>query len=128
MRHQYNKLIELKTWPKTRHVFVRWLLTSLVKYGHVTTTSKRAKVLKSEADSFFSRLIGLSKKYDEQGARREAIRIIKSTIFGEEEGKKIMDELLPKYTQEQRTSSFVADYKIGFKPGDGAEKIRIALL
>lgn len=100
----------------------------MVQYGHVTTTTKRAKVLKSEADSFFSRLIGLSKRYDEQGARREAIRIVKSTIFGEDAGKKVVNELLPKYTSEKRTSSFVADYKIGFNKGDASEKIRITLL
>jgi hypothetical protein len=51
----------------------------------MTTTSKRAKVLKSEADSFFSRLIRMMNKYEEKDAKRECIRYVKSVLFGKEE-------------------------------------------
>lgn len=62
-------------------------LTSLVKNGKITTTPKRAKVLKAYADSFFSSLLSLYEKGDEAYAQREAIRIVKATIYGEEDGK-----------------------------------------
>jgi ribosomal protein L17 len=62
------------------------MLTSLVKVGRLTTTPKRAKVLKSEADAFFSKLVNTYTRYsDEKESTRECIRIVKATIFGEDE-------------------------------------------
>ena len=128
MRHKKNKLLELHTWAKNRQVFVRQLLTNLIKNGKTTTTPKRAKVLKAEVDSFFSNLIKMTKKLDEKDAKRECIRLIKSQIFGEAEGKKVLNVLLPKYKESGATSSFVADYKLGFRVGDGVQKILLKLL
>ncbi len=128
MRHQDNKMLELHTGAKKRHIFVRQLLTNLVKNGKTTTTPKRAKVLKSEIDSFFANLVKMNKKLDPKDARRESIRYIKSIIFGEAEGKKVLNVLLPKYIESGSTSSFVADYKLGFRVGDGVQKILLKLL
>jgi len=121
-------MLELHTWAKTRHVFVRQLLTNLVKNGKITTTPKRAKVLKAEADAFFAHLIDLTKRLDEKDAKRECIRYVKSAIYGEDEGKKVIQTLLPKYKESGATSSFVADYKLGFRVGDGVQKILLKLL
>ncbi len=121
-------MLELHTWAKKRDVYIRQLLTNLVKNGKTTTTPKRAKVLKSEIDSFFAKLVSISKKLDEKDAKRECIRYIKSIIFGEAEGKKVLNILLPKYIQSWSTSSFVADYKLGFRVGDGVQKILLKLL
>ncbi|EKD24737.1 MAG: hypothetical protein ACD_80C00167G0035 [uncultured bacterium (gcode 4)] len=128
MRHKKNKLLELHTGAKKRDVFVRQLLSNLVKNGKTTTTPKRAKVLKSEIDSFFANLVKMSKKLDPKDAKRETIRYIKSKIFGEAEGKKVLNVLLPKYMESGSTSSFVADYKLGFRVGDGVQKILLKLL
>ncbi len=128
MRHKLSKMIELDTGAKKRQVFVRQLLTNLVKNGKTTTTPKRAKVLKAEADAFFANLIRMSKKLEEKDAKRECIRLIKATIFGEEEGKKVLNVLLPKYKESGATSSFVADYKLGYRVGDGVQKILLKLL
>lgn len=128
MRHKFNKLLELHTWAKNRHVYVRQLLTNLVKNEKTTTTPKRAKVLKSEVDSFFSNLVRLSKKLEAKDARRECIRYIKSQIYGEAEGKKVLNVLLPKFIESGATTSFVADYKLGFRKGDGVQKILLKLL
>lgn len=87
-------------------------MTNLVKNGKTTTTPKRAKVLKAEVDSFFARLVKITKTLDEKSARRECIRFIKSEIYGEAEGKKVLNVLLPKYIADGATSSFVADYKL----------------
>lgn len=82
MRHRHKRLLQLHTGAKKKTVFIRSLLTSLVKYDAVTTTSKRAKVLKSEADSFFSKLVAQFAKYEnEKDAQRECIRIVKAEIF-----------------------------------------------
>jgi ribosomal protein L17 len=128
MRHKKNRLLELETGPKTRKVFVRQLLTNLVKNGKTTTTPKRAKVLKSEADAFFANLVRLNKKLEEKDARRECIRYIKARIYGEPEGKKVLNVLLPKYLEAGSTTSFVADYKLGHRVGDGVQKIMLKLL
>ena len=128
MRHKNNKMLELETGAKKRDIFVRQLLTNLVKNGKTTTTPKRAKVLKSEVDSFFANLVKMSKKLEEKDARRECIRYIKSKIYGEAEGKKVLNILLPKYIWSGATSSFVADYKLGFRVGDGVQKILLKLL
>ena len=128
MRHRINKLKELNTWAKKKEVFLRNLLTSLVKHGKVVTTPKRAQVLKAEADSFFSKLVKTYNRYNEEKeSRRECIRIIKATIYGEDEGKKVINELLPKYIAE-KNNSFVSSYKLGFRKGDATEEIMLKLM
>ena len=128
MRHKNNKMLELETGAKKRQIFVRQLLTNLVKNGKTTTTPKRAKVLKSEIDSFFANLVRLNNKLSERDAKRESIRYSKSIIYGEAEGKKVLNVLLPKYIESGSTSSFVADYKLGFRVGDGVQKILLKLI
>lgn len=99
-----------------------------MKNNKIVTTPKRAKVLKAEMDSFLSKLVKTYKKYDdEKASRRECIRIIKQVIFAEEVGKKIINDLLPKYL-EKDSSSFVVNYKLGFRKGDGVELIMLKLL
>ncbi|HKL44364.1 MAG TPA: L17 family ribosomal protein [Candidatus Absconditabacterales bacterium] len=128
MRHRINKLKELNTGAKKKEVFLRNLLTSLVKNGKIVTTPKRAKVLKAEADSFFSKLVKTYTRYNEEKeSRRECIRIIKSTIYGEDEGKKIINDLLPKYI-ENKNKSFVSTYKLGYRKGDASEEIMLKLI
>lgn len=85
-------------------------------------------MLKSEIDTFFADLVRMNKKLEAKDARRESIRYIKSKIFGEDEGKKVLNVLLPKYLESGSTSSFVADYKMGFRVGDGVQKILLKLL
>ncbi len=127
MRHRINKLKELNTGAKKKEVFLRNLLTSLVKNGKVVTTPKRAKVLKAEADAFFSKLVKTYNRYNEENdSKRECIRIIKATIYGEAEWKKVMNTLLPKYIKEQN-KSFVSNYKMWFRKGDAAEQVMLKL-
>lgn len=129
MRHQKNKLIELSTGAKERRIFIRQLLTSLVRSGKVVTTPKRAKVLKSEADSFFSKLLDIATRYkDEKDGKRECIRYVQSVIYGEEDGKKVISTRLPKYKEAGNKSSFVSDYKVGHRVGDASQKIMLKLL
>lgn len=121
-------MLELETGAKKKDIFVRQLLTNLVKNGKTTTTPKRAKVLKAEVDAFFARLIRLHTTLEAKDATRESIRYIKSVIYGEAEGKKVLNVLLPKYKESGAKSSFVADYKLWFRVGDGVQKVLLKLL
>jgi len=104
------------------------MLTNLVRSGKVVTTPKRAKVLKAEADSFFCKLLDISTRYsDESDWKREVIRYVKSTIYGEEEWKKVVSIYLPKYLDSSKKSGFVENYKIWFRKWDAVEKIMVKL-
>ena len=68
MRHHYNRFLELNTGVQKKSNVVRNMLTSLVKHKRVTTTSKKAKVLRYEAEKFFAKLVrtyNRFKKWDE---------------------------------------------------------------
>ncbi|NOZ44239.1 MAG: hypothetical protein GXP45_03760 [bacterium] len=128
MRHKHKQTIKLNTGVKKKSVFKREMLTNLVRTGRLVTTPKRAKVLKADADSFFAHLIDLATRYaDEKDGKREAIAYTKSVIFGKEEGKKVIEVYLPKYLEAKKTSSFVENYKLGFRKGDAVEKIMLKL-
>lgn len=102
-------------------------MTNLVTSGHIVTTPKRAKVLKAYADHFFARLVRLHADRPEDAAR-EGIRYVKSVIWTEDAGKKVIGQLVPSYISQSRTSGYVANYKLGFRKGDGAEQIRVTLI
>lgn len=127
MRHRHNKLLEINTGAKSKPVFLRQLLTNLVRNGKITTTSKRAKVLKSYADSFFADLVSNTAAYDAKDARRENIRLVKSEILSEPEGKKVMDTFLPKFIESGKKSWFITTFKMWYRVGDGAEKVMLKI-
>lgn len=127
MQHRHNTLLEINTGVKSKWVYIRQMLTNLVRNGKVTTTSKRAAVLKAEADALIGRLISNTKNYSEADAKRENIRLIKSVIYSEAEGKKLLNDLLPKFVESGKMSGFVCNYKLGYRLGDGAEKILVKL-
>ena len=125
MQHRKNALLEINTGVKSKWVYIRQMLTNLIRSGKVATTSKRAAVLKAEADNLISRLISNTKNYSEADAKRENIRLIKSVIYSEAEGKKLLNDLLPKFVESGKKSGFVCTYKLGYRLGDWAEKILV---
>ncbi|MDD3263127.1 MAG: L17 family ribosomal protein [Candidatus Absconditabacteria bacterium] len=128
MRHQKKRLLKIDSGAKKKSVYLRVLLTNLIKNGKLSTTQKRAKVVKADADHFFSKLLEITARFkDEKDARRECIRYITSIVYGDE-GKKVIDVLLPKYIQEGRKTGFVASYNLGFRVGDAAPKVLLKLL
>jgi len=127
MRHRKKKTIELKiSSVQKKSLILRNMLTNLVRYGHVTTTSKKAFLLKAYADSFFARVVRTVNIWAKDG-RREAIRYIKSVVFTEPEWKKVIDELVPKFI-EQKNKSYIADYKLGMRKGDSAEEVMLKII
>lgn len=105
--------MELRTGAQKQSNVVRNLLTSLVTHGTITTTPKRAKVLKSHADSFFAGLVGLYANLEATNAKREAIRRTKSIIYTDEAGKKVVNDLVPAWIQKKKKTGFVMDLKLG---------------
>lgn len=106
---------------------VRSLLTNLVKYGAIKTTSRKAFVLKAEADSFFATLVKYAKTKDKKDAKREMDRLVKRRIFGEQEGKKVVNEIIPMMIESGKTSGFIANYKLGPRKGDAAEHVLVKI-
>ncbi len=127
MQHRKNALLEINTGVKSKWVYIRQMLTNLIRNGKVTTTSKRAAVLKAEADALVSRLVSNTKSYSEADAKRENIRLVKSVIYSETEGKKLLNDLLPKFIESGKKSGFISTYKLGYRLGDGAEKILVKI-
>lgn len=128
MRHLNKRVRNISSGAQKTSNVLRNMLTNLVAHGQIVTTQKRAQVLKSIANSFFAGLVRLYKTRPEADAKREAIRKIKSTIYTEIDGKRIMDDLLPKYVERSETSSFVMNLKLGPRPGDSAEKVVVRLI
>jgi ribosomal protein L17 len=128
MRHQNNKLIQLSTWDKKKSIFMRQLLSNIINSGKVVTTPKRAAVLKSMTDWFFSKLLEITDRSEtSEDAKRECIRYVKSVVYWEETWKKVINTLLPKY-KEAGNKSFVADYKVWFRVWDASPKIMLKLI
>ena len=113
MRHRKKRVFELRGGAQKYENVVRNLITALIREGKVTTTQKRGKVLVAEMEKFIGDLLKVDRLYEDQKDRqREAIRRIKRVVFGEAEGKKMLNELLPQIRQTGRTSGFVRLLKL----------------
>jgi ribosomal protein L17 len=128
MRHRKKRSTLLESGAKKKSIVLRNLLTSLVLHGSITTTPAKARSLKAFADKFFSGLMRSYTTYStDQDALRENIRVVKATIYGEDAGKKVIRDLLPQF-KEKKQESFIANYKLGFRPGDSSMKILVKLI
>ncbi len=130
MRHNYNKFLELNTGVQKKSNVIRNMLTSLVQHKRVTTTPKKAKVLKYEAERFFAKLVRVYNKFEnKEHALREVKRIILANTFGWDPIVKVVleDKLLP-YVEENRKSWFVRLYRVGVRKGDNVEKVMVELI
>lgn len=128
MRHNKKKLNKLKSGVQKKQNLIRNMATSLIKNGEIVTTYKKGQVLKSEIDSLLARMVRMFDNYEtDKDVRREAMRAAKDFIYTDSEGKKIVNELLPRYKEEDKKSGFVTYYKLWFRKGDGAEKVLVRL-
>jgi large subunit ribosomal protein L17 len=128
MRHKHKRVLELNTWIVKTTTVLRNMLTNLVDNGKMETTIKRSKSLKAFTDHFFARLVRINKTKDAADAKREAIRYVTSVVYTETAGKKIVNELLPRYLDEWVSTWFVTNYKMWFRSGDAAEKVLVKLV
>lgn len=128
MRHRKNRLLQIRGSVQSRDLVMRTMLTNLVRYGHLTTTEKKAKVLISYADGFLAKLVSMNTTLDEKTAQRETIRWVKARIFGNDEGKKVVREIVPHLLTKKVVSGFITSVKLGKRVGDAAEQIRIEII
>lgn len=128
MRHKKKRTLQLHTGVQKKSNVIRNLLTSLVLHGKMITTKARARALKAEADSLFARLVAFSTKYDEAWAKRESDRLVKNILYTKQAWCKAVQDILPKYIQESRSSGFVISAKLGPRKGDAAEQYLVKLI
>jgi ribosomal protein L17 len=113
MRHKNKRATKLAPGAQERTLLIRNLLTSLVTSGKIVTTSRRAKAICAEADSFFARLVSRATAEDQAAGKRVVIATLKQTLFTEEAGKKVMNDLLPIWAENKKSSGFVQALKLG---------------
>jgi len=129
MRHHYNRLLQLKTGVQKKTNVLRNLITSLFREKRITTTPKRAKVLKYETEKLFAKLVRTYKRYDnKEDSLREVKRILTAIVYDKAVIDEIIDSKLLPYIEENRVSGFVRDYKVGIRIGDSVEKIMVELV
>ncbi len=122
-----NKLLKLRGSVQSRDLLLRTMLTNLVKFEHLTTTEKKAKVLVAYADSFFAKLVSMNNTLDAETAQRETIRWVKARVFGNDEGRKVIREIVPQLLTKNISSGFLSSVKLGKRIGDAAELVKIEI-
>jgi ribosomal protein L17 len=127
MRHKNNRVTKLASGAQKYSLLMRNLLTSLVTSGQIITTQKRGKAVCAEADSFFAHLVKWSTADDAAAGKRVVIAMLKQTLFTEEAGKKVINDLLPARSQAKMNSWFVTGLKLGPRKWDAAEKMIVRI-
>ena len=129
MRHRYNRLLELNTGIQKKDNVLRNMITSLIVEKRITTTPKRAKVVKHEVEKLFSKLVKVYKRYSEKDAsKREVKKILDSILYNKDVIDEIINERLLNYIENGKVSWFVRNYKVWYRKGDAVEKIMIELV
>ena len=129
MRHRYNRLLELNTGIQKKDNVLRNMITSLLVEKRITTTPKRAKVVKHEVEKLFSKLVKVYKRYSEKDvSKREVKRILDSILYNKDVIDEIINERLLNYIENGKVSWFVRNYKVWYRKGDAVEKIMIELV
>ncbi len=52
----------------------------------------------------------------------------KSILFTDEAGKKVLNDLVPNWIQNKKTTGFVMDLKLGARAGDASEKVLVRII
>lgn len=126
MRHRQNKTFN--TGNQKRSMVIRSLLTNLIQYQKIKTTSAKASILLSTADSFIATLVSLYRNLPAQEAKRKADALLKASLLGDKSiGQKFTKTLLPQLVESDKSSGFVSTYKLGRRKGDGAEQVLVKI-
>lgn len=127
MRHKKKRATQLSASAQKRSLIVRNLITSLVTHWTIQTTWKRAQALQAHADSFFSKLVRCYSMYSEWDVRRELIRRVKEVVMTPDAGIKLVDTMLPKRNEENKSFWFVQTLKLWNRAGDNAQKVLVRI-
>ena len=130
MRHHYNRFLDINSGVQKKSNLIRNLITSLIENKRVTTTPKRAKVLRYEAEKLFAKLVKTYNRFENKDdAIREVKKILLANTFGGDKiVNKAIDDKLMQYIQENRKSWFARLYRVGVRKGDNVEKIMVELI
>jgi len=105
------------------------MITSLLVEKRITTTPKRAKVVKYEVEKLFSKLVKTYKRYSEKDvSKREVKRILDSILYNKDVVDEMINERLLNYIENGKVSWFVRNYKVWYRKGDAVEKTMIELV
>lgn len=116
MRHQ--KTTRTLGRPKAqREALMRNLAESLILHEAIETTKAKAKELRGFVEPLITKAKGGT-----LADRRELIKV----LYTDKVINKMMDEIGPRY--KERNGGYTRIMKIGFRPNDGAEKVRIELV
>ena len=96
---------------------LRSIVTSLFQHERIETTEAKAKELRKVAD----KMLTLAKRGDLH-ARRQVL----AYVMDEDVGKKLFDEIAPKYTDRQ--GGYTRIIKTGVRQGDAAPMVIIELV
>ena len=113
MRHN-NKIKTLGRKKAQRTALIRNLAESLVLYGSIRTTKAKAKVLRSAIERAITK------------ASRGTIadrRAVNKLVYTKGAANKLFKELGPKF--KSRQGGYTRTTKVGHRPQDGAEMVRI---
>lgn len=113
MRHRHKgKTLDRKTAP--RKALFRNLLTSLILYEKIRTTTAKAKALKPIAEKLITK-----GKNNNLTSRRE----LHTYLFTDNAVKKILEELSPRY--KDRKGGYLRITKLNARQGDAAKMAQI---
>ncbi len=129
MRKRYNRLLELNTGIQKKSNVLRNLITSFLEHKRITTTPKRAKVLRFEMDKLLSKLVKTYNRYDnKEESLREVKRILTKVLYKDELISDIVENKILAYVEENRVSWFTRVYRVWVRSGDSVEKIMVELI
>jgi len=129
MRKRYNRLLELNTGIQKKSNVLRNLITSFLEHKRITTTPKRAKVLRFEMDKLLSKLVRTYNRYDnKEESLREVKRILTKIVYKDNLINDIVDNKILTYVEENRVSWFTRIYRVWVRSGDAVEKVMVELI
>jgi len=129
MRKRYNRLLELNTGIQKKSNVLRNLITSFLEHKRITTTPKRAKVLRFEIEKLLSKLVRTYNRYDNKDdSIREVKRILNKILYKNELIDEIIEKKLLSYIEEGKVSWFTKNYRVWIRNGDSVEKIMVELI
>ncbi len=116
MRHR-KKTNKLGRTASHRKAMMTNMMTSLLKWESVITTTQKAKALRSEVE----KVITIARDNDLQ-AKRKVLKLIKDRDVV----KKLFEDIAPRY--KERQGGYTRIVKAGLRQGDGAESAIIELV
>lgn len=116
MRHR-KKQVKLGRTKAPRKALLRGLAESFVLHEAIETTQAKAKALRGVIEP----LITKAKK--NRSIDRE---MINSVLYTGKAVKKLIDDIAPRY--KERDGGYTRIIKLGTRPNDGAQKVKIELV